>query len=154
MGSSKKVFFSSSPEQTEAIARAIGRQLKGGETVELVSDLGGGKTTFVRGLAQGMGSQDRVASPTFALNKIYQTKVGKLHHFDFYRLAAEAGIMEHELQAVYEDPSAVVVIEWAESVQHLLPANRLHIRINLQADGGRRLVCVYNSEHAYVWESQ
>jgi tRNA threonylcarbamoyladenosine biosynthesis protein TsaE len=51
-------------EHTELLAERLGKKLKGGEVIELVSDLGGGKTTFVRGLARGMGSPDHVASPT------------------------------------------------------------------------------------------
>jgi tRNA threonylcarbamoyladenosine biosynthesis protein TsaE len=58
-------------EQTENIAHLIGARLRGGEVIELVSDLGGGKTTFTRGLADGAGSKDIVASPTFIVSKVY-----------------------------------------------------------------------------------
>jgi len=77
---------SESPEATEQLAEAIGRRLTGGEVIELVSDLGGGKTTFVRGLARGLGSADVVSSPTFTVSKVYKADKLELHHFDFYRL--------------------------------------------------------------------
>ena len=62
---------SNNAEQTELIAVAIGKRLRGGEMIELVSDLGGGKTTFTRGLARGAGSSDVVSSPTFTISKVY-----------------------------------------------------------------------------------
>ncbi len=61
-----------SPEDTLNLAAKIGAKLRGGEVIELVSDLGGGKTVFVRGLAQGMGSKDQVASPTFTISREYK----------------------------------------------------------------------------------
>lgn len=64
---------STSSSATEKLGEKLGRQLRGGEVIELVSDLGGGKTTFVRGLANGMGSTDHVSSPTFKISNIYRT---------------------------------------------------------------------------------
>ena len=61
----KSSYISKSASDTEAYAEQIGNNLKGGEIIELISDLGGGKTTFVRGLARGMGSTDAVSSPSF-----------------------------------------------------------------------------------------
>lgn len=112
--------------------------LKGGEVIELVSDLGGGKTTFTRGLVRGMGSEDKVASPTFTISKLYQAKGLEVHHFDFYRLG-EAGIIADELAEVATDPTAVAVVEWGGVVQHVLPANRLTITFRPDPDGVRTL---------------
>jgi tRNA threonylcarbamoyladenosine biosynthesis protein TsaE len=114
---------------TEQLGEHIGERLKGGEVVELVSDLGGGKTTFVRGLAKGAGSSDHVASPTFTISKVYKTPKFEIHHFDFYRLH-EAGLMEHELQDLLGDQKVVIVVEWGEVVKHVLPEERLTIEIS------------------------
>src|SRR5882757_1123109 len=100
---------SNGAQETEAIAEKIGQHLKGGEVIELVSDLGGGKTTFVRGLAKGFGSQDKVASPTFMLSKVYVAGDRQLHHFDFYRLQ-DAGIVAYELQGLIGDSDIVIVV--------------------------------------------
>ena len=120
-------------EQTQELAAKIGRQLKGGELIELVSDLGGGKTTFVRGLARGAGSSDHVASPTFTISKQYQAKQLTIHHFDFYRLP-EAGLMERELAELVGQPAAVVVVEWAKVVHDVLPPDYLQVKLELLAD--------------------
>src|SRR4029079_10165265 len=106
---------SKSSNETELLGEKIGRNLKGGEAIELVSDLGGGKTTFVRGLAKGIGSRDKVASPTFTIRREYYAKDLTLYHFDFYRID-EPNIIAHDLNEVVSQPKSVVVAEWAEVV--------------------------------------
>jgi len=130
--------IATSPEATERLAEKLGRQLHGGEVIELISDLGGGKTTFVRGLARGAGSSDVVASPTFTISKLYIADRFEIHHFDFYRLQ-ESGIMADEIAEVVGDPHAVVVIEWGDVVAHVLPAERMTIHITQTPDGNRNL---------------
>ena len=129
---------STSSEATEQLAEKLGKSLKGGEVIELVSDLGGGKTTFVRGLARGMGSDDRVASPTFTISRVYEAGDKEIHHFDFYRLG-EAGLIAGELADVLLDPSIVVVVEWAGIVQDVLPKKRLTITIEKTPTDSRTL---------------
>src|SRR5205807_2663685 len=107
---------STSADDTLAIAVLIGSKLKGGEVIELVSDLGGGKTTFVKGLAKGLGSQDEVHSPSFTLSNEYRAGGLKIYHFDFYRLN-EPGIMRQELAEAIADLSGVMVVEWPEIVE-------------------------------------
>src|SRR5687767_41688 len=97
---------STSSVHTEQLAEQLGQRLKGGEVIELASDLGGGKTTFVRGLARGFGSTDKVSSPTFTVQKVYKTGGKEMHHYDFYRLA-EAGLTGHELEDSIGDDSIV-----------------------------------------------
>ena len=120
------------------LAAEIGSKLRGGEVIELSSDLGGGKTAFVRGLAAGMGSKDDVRSPSFTLSNSYSAGEVVLHHFDFYRLS-EPGIMREELAEVCDDPKAVVAVEWAGIVQDVLPDERLTIKITISGDNSRHL---------------
>ena len=123
-----------SAAETEALAEKLGRALKGGEVIELVSDLGGGKTTFVRGMARGLGSTDRVASPTFTLSRVYGAGEHEIHHFDFYRLH-EPGLIAEELADVLVDRHNIVVVEWADIVQDVLPKRRLTVHITHAANG-------------------
>jgi tRNA threonylcarbamoyladenosine biosynthesis protein TsaE len=125
--------------------------LRGGETIELISDLGGGKTTFVRGLARGAGSKDKVASPTFTISKVYVTDKFQLHHFDFYRLA-EAGIVADELAEVIGDPKMVVIVEWGDIVQDVLPEERLTLAIAQTPDGHRSLTFTVPDSLTYLLE--
>jgi tRNA threonylcarbamoyladenosine biosynthesis protein TsaE len=126
--------------------------LKGGEVIELASDLGGGKTTFVRGLARGAGSHDKVASPTFTISKMYVTDGYEIHHFDFYRLN-DAGIVADELAEVAGDPHVVVVVEWGDVVQHVLPETRLTVRFKQTPTGERELTFTAPTELNYLLET-
>ena len=144
-----------SAEETEALGERIGRRLRGGEVFELVSDLGGGKTTFVRGLARGAGTDDHVASPTFTVSKLYQAGQLHIHHFDFYRLTDGGGISE-ELAELLQDPSNVIVMEWPEVVQTVLPAERVKIILERQKSGedDRRLTVEAAPALAYLFDDE
>ena len=138
-----------SSEDTVALGVSIGRALKGGEVIELMSDLGGGKTTLTRGIAAGMGSSDKVASPTFTLSREYKSGKLRLVHYDFYRLH-DPGILEFELAESVNDPSTVTVIEWADIVQDVLPAKRLSISIKTTADDERDITITADSSLEYL----
>jgi tRNA threonylcarbamoyladenosine biosynthesis protein TsaE len=138
-----------SAEATEELGETIGGRLRGGETIELVSDLGGGKTTFVRGLARGFGSTDKVSSPTFTISLSYEANGRLLHHFDFYRLQ-EAGIVANELAEVVCDPAASVVVEWGDIVASVLPKDRLTITIAAVSEQEREFIFTYPSLLAYL----
>lgn len=143
--------LSTSSEQTEQLAEAIGAKLRGGEVIELVSDLGGGKTTFTRGLARGAKSSDNVASPTFTISREYACPHFTIAHFDFYRLG-EAGIVADELAEVVGDPEYVVVVEWGEIVHDALPAERCTITITQTATGDREITCSYAATYDYLFK--
>ncbi len=132
-----------------ALAASVGSKLRGGEVIELVGDLGSGKTAFVRGLARGAGSQDTVHSPSFTLNNQYHAGPLTLHHFDFYRLF-EPGIMRDELAEALNNPSAVVVVEWANIVKDVLPPTRLTIRIKATSETGRQYTFEYPNKLNYL----
>jgi tRNA threonylcarbamoyladenosine biosynthesis protein TsaE len=142
---------SESVARTETFAENIGKNLRGGEVIEMMSDLGGGKTTFTRGLAKAIGSKDRVASPTFTISKLYKGPKLEIHHFDFYRLQ-DAGLMEHEVGEVIGDPEVVVVVEWGDVVAHVLPQERLTIRLRRTGNESRELELEYPDSLKYLVE--
>ncbi|MBR3139109.1 tRNA (adenosine(37)-N6)-threonylcarbamoyltransferase complex ATPase subunit type 1 TsaE [Candidatus Saccharibacteria bacterium] len=107
--------------------------------IELVGDVGVGKTTFTKGLAEGLGVREEVTSPSFTISKVYKmADGGNLVHFDFYRLP-EPGLMAEDLTENLNNPDNVVVVEWGESVVDLLPEkhNKVEIRYN---DEGREVI--------------
>jgi tRNA threonylcarbamoyladenosine biosynthesis protein TsaE len=130
---------SKSVNHTLAIGKAFGLRLSGGEVIELVGDLGAGKTVFVRGLATGIASRDRVQSPSFTISRIYRGKDLKICHFDFYRLS-DPGILKDELQETLDDPRAVTVVEWGRIVTNVLPKSRLIVEIKPTSENSRLLV--------------
>lgn len=147
-------FLSDGQVRTELIGEEIGRGLRGGEVFDLSSDLGGGKTTFVRGLAKGAGSSDQVASPTFTVSKLYDAQKLHIHHFDFYRLH-EAGIMSHEVAELMQDTANVVVVEWSDVVEEVLPPSRVSVTLERVKSGedDRRITIKAPAKLAYLFEN-
>lgn len=140
-------------EETIRIGESIGKLLQGGEILELVSDVGGGKTTLAKGIVAAIGCDDVVTSPTFTVSKVYEGKNLTLHHYDYYRLG-ELGLMSEELQEVLADNEAVTVIEWAGAAHDLLPADRLiKIELHRVADSeDTRKIRVRVPEHLKDWQ--
>ncbi len=108
--------------------------------IELASDLGGGKTTFVQGLAKGLGYHRPVTSPTFTLSQIYRLSPDlELHHYDLYRLT-EAGVVGQALGEDLGAPHVIAVIEWPGLVQDQLPPDHLRITFTPgQAESDRQI---------------
>lgn len=114
-------------------------QVKFPMVIELIGDVGAGKTTFVRGLAEGLGITEPVTSPSFTISKQYALPDDKrLIHYDFYRLP-DPGLMSEDLQENINNPNTITIIEWAESVSNLLPNNHITITITYNNDNTRNL---------------
>ena len=117
--------------------------------IELVGDVGAGKTTFTKGLARGLEITEEITSPTFTISKVYENSRGqKLVHYDFYRLE-NPGIMVEDLFENLQDSQTVTVIEWADTVNEILPANHLRLEILINDDGSRTLNLTQNLASEY-----
>jgi len=128
-----------SEQETRVLGETLGLLLKGGEVIELVGDVGAGKTTFVKGLALGLGIDEDVQSPSFTISRVYDARDNlQLAHYDFYRLN-DAGIMADELTETTQDPESITVIEWADIVEGVLPERRLRITFTAPTETSRRL---------------
>lgn len=127
-------------DKTAEVALAIGKNLRGGECIEFISDLGGGKTTFIRSLVAGAGSTDSVTSPTFTIMKQYKTPNNTIYHYDFYRLDSP-GITAEELSEALRDKTAIILVEWGESVDTVLPTERVRIRLDKLPDDENARLC-------------
>ena len=125
--------ITSSPAETERVGRDLGERLRHGDVVLLTGELGAGKTTFVRGVADGIGSQADVASPTFQLVRIYPGRV-QLAHVDLYRIANSAALRDLGLEELASE--GAVVVEWGE---RLAVDGAIHIEIE-HLGGDRRLI--------------
>jgi tRNA threonylcarbamoyladenosine biosynthesis protein TsaE len=131
---------------TREFGEIVGRTLRGGEIIELVGDVGAGKTTFVKGLAKGLGIDEDVQSPSFTISRVYNARDGlQLAHYDFYRLV-DAGIMADELQETLQDPQTITVIEWAGIVEGVLPKERLTIQFESPTETKRVLTLSGNEK--------
>ena len=106
--------------------KEIGSNLEGGSVLELVGDVGAGKTTFTKGLALGLGVLETVQSPTFTISRVYEGDNLTLSHYDFYRLN-DYGIMKMELAENLSNPQNITVVEWAGELADILPEKHLKL---------------------------
>lgn len=114
----------------------IGRLLKGGEIVELVGDLGSGKTVLTQGIAQGLGYRGQITSPTFTISRVYPLARGlELHHFDFYRLGAGDMVARELSESI--TPTNIVVTEWSANLGDALAPDRLRASIKVNQGDSR-----------------
>ncbi len=135
---------------TKEFASAIGCRAKGGEIIELISDLGGGKTTFVKGLVQGAGSNDVVTSPSFSLRNDYRAPRFNIAHFDFYRLE-DPGLLSEMIAEIVSDDNILLIIEWAQVVTHVLPDDRIRITLKVAGEEKRTILVEYPQDREYLF---
>lgn len=132
------------------LGKNIGSRLVGGDCLELVGDVGAGKTTLTKGIARGMGSNEIIQSPTFTISNLYDMPDGlQLVHYDFYRLQ-DAGIMAHELAETTRDATSVTVVEWSDIVAGVLPEERLRIEIIAPTPDSRQVTLIAHGKRAHA----
>ena len=132
------ISFSSCCEaDTDRLGAALAELLPAGTTVALCGTLGAGKTRLVQAIAVGLGVQrDLVTSPTFVLYQRYEGQ-RTLHHLDAYRLTDADEFLQLGVEELF-DSNGVTLVEWADRVRDLLPAERLEIRIDVSGELTRR----------------
>ena len=131
----------------------LGRALRGGECIELVGDVGTGKTTLTKHIARGLNIDEDVQSPSFTISRTYPARDGiELHHYDFYRLH-DAGIMRHELAESIHQLNVVTVVEWGGSVSDVLPVSRMSIRLNHDDETTRECDITIPDVYSYLTEA-
>ena len=130
--------LSKSTDQTLRLGERLAKHLRKGDIVCLEGDLGSGKTTLIKGIAQGLKiAPEKVNSPTFALMNAYHGRL-LLYHFDLYRLEAV-----HEISSIgYEEflyGDGVAVIEWAERLGQLMPKEYLRVELKHKGENERSI---------------
>ena len=142
----QKQFITSSKEQTQKFASQFAKKLKGGGVLCFYGDLGSGKTTFIQGLARGLGVKENVTSPTFVLMKKYPRR-GAIHcarqrgvinhaptkcktffyHMDAYRLSNSQEAIDLGIEEIWNDKNNIIAIEWADRISSVLPEKKIDL---------------------------
>ena len=139
---SKKILVSKSSLETQRIGKRLAARLEKGDVLALVGELGSGKTTFVKGLAEGLGiSSDHVNSPSFVICQEYDGRL-PLYHFDLHRMTGKTDLQRLETEVGlgdYLEGDGISVIEWANHAESLLPAEYLRINFFLKPNDSREL---------------
>lgn len=131
------------PEETVAWGEKIGKYIVSGTILALSGDLGAGKTALSQGIAKGLGITEAVVSPTFVLIQEYEGGRLPLYHMDMYRLETEREFTQLGLED-YFNSDGVIVIEWAERLGELLPADHIAIHIEYLSDRERKITVSYD----------
>ena len=124
-----------SPEETFAVGKSLGEKAFPGQVLTLIGDLGVGKTVFTQGLAEGLGIEEPINSPTFTIVQMYEDGRLPFYHFDVYRI----GDIEEMEEIGYEDcfyGEGVCLIEWADLIQEILPPDVIAIEIEKNLEKG------------------
>lgn len=127
--------ISESEAATRKFAAEYAKQLKNGDVVLLSGDLGAGKTAFVKGMAEGMGIDDEVVSPTYSYLNVYGDR---LYHYDCYRLSCGEDAVSLGLSDYFGEDN-VCVIEWAENIASALPPGCRKVTIEKLGETGRKI---------------
>jgi len=141
-----KEYTTKTPEETMDIGKEIATSLRGGDIVLLQGDLGAGKTTFVKGVATGLGVEDTVTSPTFSIMNTYKIKfvasdAKHLVHIDTYRLENEQELVDIGIEDYLDDKNTICIIEWPEKIPSLLK-NKKTVSIKLSHTENGRTITV------------
>ena len=133
-----QIIETNSPEETKDLARSLAPMLKEAGVIALAGELGAGKTCFVSGLVQALGSEAVVSSPTFSLVNCYPAESLVIYHFDMYRIdnysdLESTGFFDHLSE------EALLIIEWSEKIELFLPAERTQITFVNQGEGRRKI---------------
>ena len=134
-------FISNSPLETENIGKMLGEKITNGVVIAFKGGLGMGKTCFTRGLARGLGSNDTVTSPTFALINEYPNGRIPLYHFDMYRVENWDDLYASGFFDFYE-AGGILSVEWSENIENALPENTIRVTIERGENDNQRIITI------------
>lgn len=141
-------YITKSDKETKKLAEKLARLAKQAKkltgVIALTGDLGAGKTTFVQGFAKGLGIKDKIISPTFVL--VRQHKIPRLgqmlFHVDLYRLDNEKHFQQLGLGELLSDTNHLIIIEWAEKIEKLLPKSTIWINFENLDENSRKITVI------------
>ena len=156
------IFHSSSSLQTKKFGEILGRELlrtsrmKAALVLGFFGNLGSGKTTFIQGLAKGLGIKSKITSPTFILirrlhlKKLVAKRFNDFYHIDCYRLRKPKEIIELDFKKIISNPDHIVVVEWADRITRLLPKDALILKFKSISKNQRIIRLCYDKKRAKI----
>ena len=135
----KRELIIKNENETRDFALNLAEELEAGNVLALIGDLGTGKTALTKYIAQGLGIKDSIVSPTFTIVREYTGGRLPLYHFDVYRLADSEEMFNIGAEEYFYEKGGVCVIEWADIVEDILPADTKYIYIEYGASEGERI---------------
>lgn len=135
-----KVQITKSPQETFELGKKLADNLKENRVIALYGELGSGKTTFIQGLAKGLGIRKRIISPTFIFVREYRIYPKRMfYHLDLYRINSLVETKSLGLEEIFGNPANIVAVEWAEKIKEILPKRRIDVFFKYVDEKTRRL---------------
>jgi tRNA threonylcarbamoyladenosine biosynthesis protein TsaE len=139
-----RTFLTNSFEETRKLGKDFAETLKKGDAICLYGDLGSGKTTFIQGMAKGLGIKNRIISPTFVIVRCYklqnQESSERFYHMDLYRIGSEKDIEGLGIGEIINDKNNIVAVEWADKLGNQKLQKKINIEFSYESDNVRRIV--------------
>jgi tRNA threonylcarbamoyladenosine biosynthesis protein TsaE len=143
---SERIIITNSKEETVTLAERFAQTLKTGDFLAFYGDLGSGKTTFIQGLAKGLGIRRRIVSPTFIIvrtydsrSKIQDSRFKTFYHIDLYRTASKNDLLGLGINEIIQNPNNIVALEWAEKLGEMLPKRRIDVYMEYLREDQRKI---------------
>ncbi len=137
------ILISKSEKETREFGEKLAKKISPPSIICLYGDLGGGKTTFVKGLAKGLKIKEKITSPTFIILRKYRGKKGKksinFYHIDLYR-TKEFELSNLGVEEILNEPNSIIAIEWAEKIKKFLPKKRIEIEFKFIDENTRKII--------------
>lgn len=132
---------SKSPEETIEFGKKIARKNLKSNVLALRGDLGGGKTTFLKGFAKEIGVKEEILSPTFVIFRKMRASGKKFFfHFDCYRIKEEKELLDLGFEKIVKDKNNIVALEWPEKVRDILPKNSVFMEFRYINENEREIL--------------
>jgi tRNA threonylcarbamoyladenosine biosynthesis protein TsaE len=146
----KKIYLTKNQRETILLGRKIAQKIirenkrKKALVLALIGDLGGGKTTFLKGFARGLGIKEKILSPTFILIRKFDIKhrtssFKHFYHIDCYRIEKPKEILDLGLREIINNPKNIVAIEWADKIQKILPKKTFFLEFEVLGRNKRKI---------------
>lgn len=148
----KSKYLTNSPSQTKKLGEILAKEIlkikprrKKALVLGLEGDLGGGKTTFLKGFAKGLGIKEKILSPTFIIirrlkiNNLTMKQFANFYHIDCYRAQNSKEILDLGFKEIISNPKNIVAIEWAERIKKILPKNTIWIKFEFIDEKTRKI---------------
>jgi tRNA threonylcarbamoyladenosine biosynthesis protein TsaE len=146
-----KKFITKSEKETEKLGKEFGKKIlkeKPGKIAKILfleGDLGGGKTTFLKGFARGLGIKEKILSPTFILVRKFEIKhrtsnFKHFYHIDCYRIEKPREILNLGFKKIIKDPKNILAIEWANRIHQIIPKKALQIKFKILNKNQRQIM--------------
>lgn len=133
-------YITENRNETVLLAEKFSKNLKLGDRLFFYGNLGSGKTTFIQGLAKGLGIKRRIISPTFIIVRHYALEAGNFYHIDLYRTQDKLDILSLGIDEILDDKENIISVEWSEKIIDSLPEKRIEIHCKYLLENKREII--------------